>query len=58
MCLLVNIAKSFDSKPPVASVDHLFLIKSNVRCFLLKRVDMVIGRVRMVNLQKPKSCPK
>ena len=27
MCFLVNIAKFFDSKSPVASVDLLFLIK-------------------------------
>ena len=45
MCLLVNIAKFFDSKPPMASVDLLFLIKSNVGWFLLKRVDLVIVRV-------------
>ena len=45
MCFLVNIAKFFDSKSPVASVDRLFLIKSNVRRFLLKRVDLVIVRV-------------
>ena len=44
-CFLVNIAKFFDSKPPVASVDLLFLIKSNVGWFLLKRVDLVIVRV-------------
>ena len=45
MCLLVNIAKFFDSKPPMASVDLLFLIKSNVGWFLLQRVDLVIVRV-------------
>ena len=45
MCFLVNIAKFFDSKSPVASVDLLFLIKSNVGWFLLKRVDLVIIRV-------------
>ena len=45
MCLLVNIAKFFDSKPPMASVDLLFLIKSNVGWFLLKRVDLVIIHV-------------
>ena len=45
MCFPVNIAKFFDSKPPVASVDLLFLIKSNVGWFLLKRVDLVIVRV-------------
>ena len=45
MCFLVNIAKFFDSKSPVASVDLLFLIKSNVGWFLLKRVDLVIVRV-------------
>ena len=54
MCFLVNIANFFDSKPPVASVDLLFLIKSNVGWFLLKRVDLVIVRVRMIKLQKPK----
>ena len=43
MCFLVNIAKFFDSKSPVASVDRLFLI--NVRRFLLKKVDLVIVRV-------------
>ena len=32
-------------KPPVASVDLLFLIKSNVGWFLLQRVDLVIVRV-------------
>ena len=42
MCSLVNIEKFFDSKPPVGSVNSLFLIKSNVRQFLLKRVDLVI----------------
>ena len=42
MCFLVNTAKLFDSKPPVASADLLFLIKSNVGWFLLKRVDLVI----------------
>ena len=41
-CFIVNIAKFFDSKSPVASVDLLFLIKSNVRRFLLKMVDLVI----------------
>ena len=40
MCFLVNIAKSFDSKPPLASVDLLFLIKSNVGRFLQKKVDL------------------
>ena len=44
-CFLVNIAKIFDSKSSLASVDLLFLIKSNVRRFLLKRVDLVIVRV-------------
>ena len=42
MCFLMNIAKFFDSKPPVVSVDLLFLIKSNVGWFLLKTVDLVI----------------
>ena len=38
--------KSFlNRKPPVASVDFLFLTKSNVGWFLLKRVDLVIVRV-------------
>ena len=45
MCFLVNIEKFFDSKSPVASVDPLLLIKSNVRRFRLKRVDFVIVRV-------------
>ena len=45
MCFLVNIAKFFDSKSPVASVDLLFLMKGNVRPFLLKRVDLVIVHV-------------
>ena len=45
MCFLVNIAKLFDRKSPVASADLLFLIKSNVGWFLLKRVDLVILRV-------------
>ena len=45
MCFLVNIAKFFDNQPPVACVDLLFLIKSNVGWFLLKRVDLVIVRV-------------
>ena len=35
----------FDRKPPVASVDLLFLTKSNVGWFLLTRVDLVIVRV-------------
>ena len=42
---LVNIAKSFDNKSPVASVDLLFLIKSNVRWFLLQRLDLAIAHV-------------
>ena len=42
---LVNIAKSFDNKSPVASVDLLFLIKSNVRWFLLQRLDLAIVHV-------------
>ena len=41
MCFPVNIAKFFDSKPPVASVDLLFLIKSNMGWSLRKRVDLV-----------------
>ena len=45
MCFLVNIAKFLDSKSPVASIDLLFLIKSNVGWFLLKRVDLTIARV-------------
>ena len=45
MCFLVNIAKFFDSKSPVASVDLLFLIKSNVGWFLLKMVDLLIVHV-------------
>ena len=44
MCFLVNIAKFFDSKSLVAYVDRIFLIKSNVRRFLLKRIDLVIAR--------------
>ena len=58
MCFLLNIAGFFDSKPPVASEDLLFLIKSNVGWFLLKRVDLVKVRIRMINLRKPKTCPK
>ena len=42
MCFFVNIAKRFDNKAPVASVDLLFLIKSNLGWFLLQRVDLVI----------------
>ena len=42
---LVNIAKFFDRKPPVADVNLLFLIKSNVGWFLLKMVDLLIVRV-------------
>ena len=45
MYFLVNIAKLYDSKPPVASVDLLLLIKSNVGWFLLQTVDLVIVRV-------------
>ena len=46
MCFLVNIAKLFDSKPPVSYVNLLFIIKrSNVGWFLLKRVDLDIVRV-------------
>ena len=45
MCFLVNIANFFNSASPVVSVDLLFLIKSNVGRFLLKRVDLVIVRV-------------
>ena len=58
MYFLVNIAKFFNSKPPVASVDLLFLIKGNVGWFLLKRVDLLIVGVRVMNLQKPKTCRK
>ena len=57
-CFLVNITTFLDSKPLEASVDLVFSVKSNVEWFLLKRVDMVIVRVRMINLQKPKPCPK
>ena len=39
---LVNIAKCFDWKPLVASVNLLFLTKSNVGWFLLKMVDLLI----------------
>ena len=45
ICFLVNIAKFFDSKSPVASVNLLFLMKSNVGWFLLERVDLVKVRV-------------
>ena len=45
MYFLVNIAKFFNSKSRVASVDLLFLIKSSVGRFLLKRVDLFIVRV-------------
>ena len=45
MYFLVNIAKVFDIKSPVASVDLLIVTKSNVGWFLLKRVDLVIVRV-------------
>ena len=37
--------KIFDSKPPVASDDLLFLINSNVGWFRLKRVDLVTVHV-------------
>ena len=50
MCFLVNIAKVFDSKPLVASVELLFLIKSNVGWFLLQRVYLVIIRVIYTSL--------
>ena len=42
--------KIFDSNPPMASVDLLFLIKSNVGWFLLKRVDLVIVHVIYTSL--------
>ena len=57
----------FDKKPLVAPVDLVFIIKSNVGWFLLKRVDLVIvaflhiiGRnhsntLFFINLQKPKT---
>ena len=45
MCFLVNIAKFLDSKPLVASVSLLFLIKSSVGWSLLERVDMMIVHV-------------
>ena len=45
MSFIVDIVKFFDSKSPVAAVDLLFLIKSNVVWFLLKRVDVVIVHV-------------
>ena len=42
----MNIAKFFDRKPLLASVDLLFLIKSNVGWFIqLKMVDLHIVRV-------------
>ena len=44
MCFLGKYCETFDSKPPVAPVDLLFLIKSNVGWFLLKKVDLVIVR--------------
>ena len=50
MCFLVNIAKVFDSKPLVASVELLFLIKSNVGWFLLQKVYLVIIRVIYTSL--------
>ena len=58
MCFLVNITTFLDSKPLEASVDLVFSIKSNVEWFLLKRVDLVIVCVRMINVQEPKPCPK
>ena len=49
--ILWNFTKSFlDRKPPVASVDLLFLTKSNVWWFLLKSVDLVIVRVTYILL--------
>ena len=45
MCFLVSIAKLFDRKFPVASVDLLFIIKSNVGWFLLIKVDLFIVHV-------------
>ena len=45
MCFLGKYCETFDSKPPVAPVDLLFLIKSNVGWFLLKKEDLVIVRV-------------
>ena len=42
MCFLVNIVKLFDSIPPAASIDLLFLIKDNMGWFILKRADLVI----------------
>ena len=45
MSFLMNIAKFLDNKSPVASMDLLFLIKSNVGWFTLKRVDLAIARV-------------
>ena len=42
--------KSFsERKPPVASVNLLFLTKSNVEWFLLKSVDLFIVRVIYTN---------
>ena len=41
MCFLVNIAKFVNSKPPVASVSLLFLIKSNVGWFLIVIVRVI-----------------
>ena len=43
----------FDRKAPVASGDLLLLTKSNVRWFLLKRVDLVIVRVSTHYQEKP-----
>ena len=40
----------FDWKPPVASVNLLFLTKSNVGWFLLKGLDLVIVRVIYTSL--------
>ena len=45
MCFLVSIVKLFESKPLMASLGLLFLIKKNVGWFLLKRADLVIVRI-------------
>ena len=61
----------FYRKSPAASLNPIFLIKNNVGWFLPKRfVDLVIVRylpiirrnhsnmLLLINLQKPKTCPK
>ena len=73
MCFLVNIAKFFDSKSPVASVDLLFLIKKKQcetvstekgrSCHSTRYLNTLLVETISTRFSKPfqnhfKTCPK